>query len=98
MRLRQVRVPGTPECGRPAGVSQAEWSPVMSHARPPTTVPITAPVTEFQNIQVGPQPGVASRKKPGGISIKSPHNGPRKYQGRGHSVIPTSQPMSRRAR
>ena len=55
-------------------------------------------MTVFQNIQGGPQPGVASETKPGGIMSIAPHIGPRTYQRRGQAEIPTTNPISMRSK
>src|SRR4029077_14158067 len=69
----------------------------MTYAIPPTVAPITDPVTSFQNIQVPPQPGVASATKQTGNIASNPQRGPRMYHLGGQLVTPTSNPMSSRA-
>ena len=64
---------------------------------PATSSPTTVPVTVFQNIQGGPQPGVASEMKPGGIMSIAPHISPRMYHRRGQAEIPTTNPISMRS-
>jgi hypothetical protein len=44
-----------------------------------------------------PQLGVASETGVSGNSVSSPTSGPRRYQGRGHAVMPTRKPISSRA-
>ena len=72
--------------------------PVMRRASPPTANPIPEPETAFQNIQVPPQPGVASTTKPRGSIMRAPHSGPRKYHCAGTTVTPTTVPIITRAR
>src|SRR5215468_1434478 len=64
---------------------------------PPIASPITEPVTMFQNIQVPPQPGVASATNPTGRRASAPQSGPRRYQRSGHVVVPTRKPIRSRA-
>ena len=46
---------------------------------PATAVPITEPVTKFQNIQGQPHPGIAKEISVSGNIISSPQRGPRRY-------------------
>ena len=57
-----------------------------------------APVTMFQNMQVGPHDGLASEMKPHGTIMTAPTSGPRTYQSAGTTLMPTATPISRRAR
>jgi hypothetical protein len=59
--------------------------------------PIEIAVVSFQNMQTGPHVGTASDMIPGGSIIRKPQSAPRRYQRGGHQVIPTMNPISRRA-
>src|SRR5207249_7903037 len=72
-------------------------APVAIRAIPATTVPITEPVTRFQNIHGGPQPGVASAMTVTGNIAITPHSGPRRNHLPGQEVMPTRKPISSRA-
>ena len=80
-----------------SGAAQRCGLPVAAYATPATTVPITDPVTRFQNIHVPPQPGVASTITVGGKSMRRPQIGPRRNQRSGQLVIPTRNPTTQRA-
>src|SRR6266550_2631365 len=72
-------------------------APVAIRAIPATTVPITEPVTRFQNIHGVPQPGVASAMTVTGNIAITPHSGPRRNHLPGQEVMPTRKPISSRA-
>ena len=64
---------------------------------PATKNPTTEPVVRFHAIQVKPHRGVASAKNPNGNIARMPSTGPRNHHGRGHSEIPTQNPIESRA-
>ena len=62
-----------------------------------TENPTADALTSFQNMQTGPQVGVASETNPSGKSIRRPQSGPRTYHCGGQVVMPTRNPINMRA-